>query len=59
MGDSVCKDICVKWCVCVVHINRSTYSTFDFGTVAYYATGREGGEGGVLFGMTAWIAIPC
>ena len=47
MGDSVYKDICVKWCVCVVHIYRSTYSTFDFGTVAYYAINVQAGmEGG-------------
>ena len=45
MGDSVYKDICVKWCVCVVHIHRATYSTFDFGTVYSILYNRPRGGG--------------
>ena len=54
-GQGVCLWVTVytrtlREVVCVLFI-----STFDSGTVAYYATGQEGR--GVLFGMTAWIAI--
>ena len=44
MGDSVYKDICVKWCV--VHATDLHTQLLTLGLyIASYATGRKGGGG--------------